>query len=260
MSTRTTIVVAALAAAAGAVVGTLATLHSAGDEATRPTDGSLPAGEIDAIRRRLDALESRLAQTPTARAGDGRDAVQEARIEALERSVAELAAASPAPPADASRASDRPDTPRAATEAELEEARRKVSDRAGTLRRQLADAALPEPDRLEALSSLRRVPGGIDGTAVLGARDLFRATAEPATRDAILRELHRVRDDVCPGEVKGLYVAGLRDGDESVRLRAVRDADTFAADPDVRRELELVRGGDPSDRVRRRAARTLDGE
>lgn len=266
-----TMTIAALAAAAGAVVGSFVTIQVAAPDAPPAAEPAIAATEIRDLRRRLEATEAKVAQAAASvsRAADGRFAAQEARIAELETaSAAARKQAGAAPLLDvAGGAGERRATAEPAPAAQAAEERkrhdadkREFDETLAALRRKVADPAETEAARLAALTALRRLPGGIDGTVVFAARDLFRASSVPATRDTILRDLHRLKDDVCPGEVKGLYVAGLRDPDESVRLRAAEDCDTFSADPDVRRELEIVKSGDASDHVRSRAAKTLEAD
>jgi RNA polymerase sigma-70 factor (ECF subfamily) len=237
------------AAAAGAVIGSLVTVQFARPAAT--ADGgqaAAVAADVRELARRVGAVETRAQQAaPTAAPAraDARGRAQDERIAALEATVADLQKRATAAPEAASPPAARPaDAP-------------KADETAESLRRIVVDTTQTESKRLEAFAKLRGMPSGFTPEVILAVRDIFRATAFAETRDAILRDLHNVKDETLLPEVRALFVAGLHDPDEKVRERAARDADAFASDAAVRQALETARDGDTSELVRARAARSL---
>ncbi len=275
MASKATVV----AGVAGAIVATGAVL---GVEALSPAastrDLEEARAEVRELRGRLEAVESRPApqapaSPPLPAPAPGPDpavrdrlASQDRRIAALEKSLADVKERAAAGPGDAARdgetAAQREEREARAREGreQLERAKRAVEElesQVAALRKRALDRSLAESDRLVALGKLRFLPKGIDREVVAGMIAFFRESTEPATRDAILRELHGTKDP----ELKALFLDALRtDEDEKVRERAARDIDTWLDDREVRTALQDARDSDASPRVRQAAGRTLQSK
>ena len=230
----------ALAGAAFALLraGSLPAAAPQPEEASATVPGALASPErVDALERRLRALEERAdlprdaSLTPTA-------------LAALERRVAALeqAPAAPAPAPDAPVAPLLPPAPPDAN--------------AGVefLRASALDTRRTEAERVAALKGLRAVTGARTHEVVIAMVDLLRTSKDPKVREDVIKHLHGTKD---PDLVQPMIEALLHDTDEEVRAKAADDIDDFVSDAQVVRALELAKDTDASQKVRKKAAKTL---
>ena len=257
-------------AAVGAVVAAAIVGGMAGGLAVQPSaPGPDPVPEMATLRARLDALEARPSAAPaatTALAEERFEAIQ-ARITRLEERppVAVAPAVAPVPPTESAieraerdrKAKDGADAIEAARAANLDarKAKEALDTKVADLRAKLLDRSLADADRLDALSKLRFLPGGVDAPVASGVCSWFREASAAGTRDTILREIHNTKFP----EFQALFLDALRsDADETVRQRAAGDIDVYLDDAAVVQALEAARDGDASESVRKKAARTLE--
>ena len=175
-------------------------------------------------------------------------------------------AAAPRPPAPRPPA-PRPETPvelpppapvvAPKAEAPVPPPARPASDAVLALQAKAMDLSAEPKDRLAALARLRiSQPDGRSPDVVRSMIQLLRTCADASIRADVCRQLNRVESEDLKQQ---LLVTGRADADPRVREEAIESLGPMKSDPAVKQFLETARAGDPDEKVRLQAQRSLLG-
>lgn len=187
--------------------------------------------QIDALRKRLAELESRIKRMEATRGASTKSTREQERRSLLEKTGAFQAR---------NNAKDAP------TEAETQK-----------MRTTAMNAAQSEEQRLEALGALRGIEGGRDANVVASMIHLAQTSKNGDTRADIWRQMSRAKD---PQLIAPMLHALQTDTHAKAREEAAETLGDFNDRGDVRAALEHASKQDADAGVRRQAAESLNQE